>query len=45
MTLAYDYDEDRGEYFSRPATEFDGCDPGDESQGAAEADKERGWKE
>lgn len=35
MTLAYDYDEDRGEYFSRPATEFDGCDPGDESQGDA----------
>ena len=26
-TLVFDYDEETGEYFSRPATEFDGIDP------------------
>ena len=25
-----DYDEETGEYFSRPATEFDGVDPQEE---------------
>lgn len=32
MWRAVDYDEETGEYFSRPATEFDGYDPNDESQ-------------
>lgn len=38
LTLVCEYDEDRGEYFSRPATEFDGCDPGYESPDDAEVD-------
>ena len=27
-----DYDEETGEYFSRPATEFDGIDPQTEEE-------------
>lgn len=31
-TLVFEYDEEAGEYYSRPATEFDGVDPQEEEE-------------
>ena len=31
-TLVLEYDQETGEYFSRPATEFDGVDPQEETE-------------